>query len=53
MYYPFQHFMNDNVNENVREFNFLLINDNNGNSHLMYVSDAEKLTCLKFCPICG
>ncbi|KAA6366529.1 MAG: hypothetical protein EZS28_037944, partial [Streblomastix strix] len=50
---PYKLFANfRNENQPARDYNILLLNDNDGNQHLMYIISVEMLLGIKICPIC-
>ncbi|KAA6403672.1 MAG: hypothetical protein EZS28_000785 [Streblomastix strix] len=44
--------INNDPEEQPREFNILLVADDCGNSHFMYIADVNGLLGIKICPIC-
>ncbi|KAA6354299.1 MAG: hypothetical protein EZS28_050174, partial [Streblomastix strix] len=36
-----------------RDYNILLLNDDDGNQHIMYIISVDKLLGIKICPICN
>ncbi|KAA6375576.1 MAG: hypothetical protein EZS28_028898 [Streblomastix strix] len=43
---------NPQPNIHIRDYNILLLNDDEANQHIMYIISVEKLLGIKICPIC-
>ncbi|KAA6364955.1 MAG: hypothetical protein EZS28_039518, partial [Streblomastix strix] len=43
----------DGSNQQAKDYNILLLNDDDGNQHIMYIISVDKLLGIKICPICN